>query len=70
MMKMVKKKAIPMSTWFGGTCCRDKARLTKSRTIDTRRKLVIRMIMLGARDNTVRMRRSWRLKAISCPVSG
>jgi hypothetical protein len=28
------------------------------------------MIMLGARDRTVRRRRSWREKATSCPDSG
>jgi hypothetical protein len=69
-IKTVKKSDIPRITWLGGTCCRDRARLIKSNTMDMRRKLVIRMIMLGARDRTVRRRRSWREKATSLPDSG
>jgi hypothetical protein len=34
------------------------------------RKLVIRMMMLGARERTVKRRRSWREKATSCPLWG
>jgi hypothetical protein len=34
------------------------------------RKLVMRMIMLGARDRMVTRSRSWREKATSCPDSG
>jgi hypothetical protein len=66
----VRKKDIPRITWFGGTCCRERARLIKSRTMDIRKKLVIRIIILGARERTVMRRRSWREKATSSPESG
>jgi hypothetical protein len=69
-MKKVKKREIPRITWLGGTCWRDKARLIKSRTMEILRKLVIRIIILGARERTVINRRSWREKATSCPDSG
>jgi hypothetical protein len=70
MMKSVRKKAMPMSTCPGGTCCRDKARLIKSSTMDMRRKLVSRMTILGARDNIVSSRSNCMLNATSWPVSG
>jgi hypothetical protein len=70
MIKTVKKREIPKMTWLGGTCCRERARLIKSRTMEIRRKLVMRMMILGARDKTVTRRRSWSEKATSCPDSG
>jgi hypothetical protein len=70
MMKKVKKREIPRITWLGGTCWRDKARLIKSRTMEILRKLVISMMMLGARERMVINRRSWREKATSCPDAG
>jgi hypothetical protein len=70
MIKRVRNREIPRITWLGGTCCKDKARLIKSRTMEILKKLVMRMIILGARDRTVRRRRSWREKATSCPDSG
>jgi hypothetical protein len=69
-IKIVIKRAMPIKTWLGGTCWRERARLTKSSTMEILRKLVIRMMMLGARERTVRRRRSWREKATSCPPSG
>jgi hypothetical protein len=38
--------------------------------MEIRRKLVMRMMMLGARERAVRRRRSWREKATSWPDSG
>ena len=70
MIKIVRKNAIPISTWFGGTCWSESALLTKSSTMDTRRKLVIKMMMLGASDSTVRSNKSWRLNATSWPFAG
>ena len=37
--------------------------------MEMRRKLVMRMRMLGARERAVRRRRSWTEKATSCPVA-
>ncbi len=39
-MKSVRKRAIPIITWVGGVDCSESARLTKSSTIEIRRKLV------------------------------
>jgi len=66
----VRKREMPMRTWLGGTCWRERALFMKSRTIDIRRKLVTRMRMLGARESAVSRRRSWTEKATSFPVLG
>jgi hypothetical protein len=70
MIKRVKKRDIPIRTWLGGTCCRERARLIKSRTMEILRKLVIRIRMLGARDRMVIRSSNWREKATSRPDSG
>jgi hypothetical protein len=66
----VRNREIPIRTDVGGTCWSESARLMKSSTIEMRKKLVINMMMLGARDRTVSNRRSCIEKATSCPVSG
>jgi len=63
-------RAIPISTWLGGTCWSESARLIKSSTIAIRRKLVIRIKMLGASARAVKRRSSCMEKATSCPLSG
>ena len=57
-MNKVIKKAIPFNTAVGGTCCRDKARLIKSSTMENRRKQVTRIKILGARVKIVRVSKS------------
>jgi hypothetical protein len=70
MIKIVMNREIPRSTWLGGTCWRERARLIKSSTMEILRKLVMRRMMLGARERTVRRRSNWREKATSRPLSG
>jgi len=70
MIKRVKKREIPKTTWLGGEDCKDRARLTKSKTMEMRRKLVIKINKLGARERTVNNSRIWREKATSLPVVG
>ena len=66
-IKSVIKKAIPLTTEVGGTCCSESARLIKSRTIEKRRKQVTRMSRLGARVRTVSKSKSLTEKATSLP---
>jgi len=66
-MKMVINKAIPFKTEVGGTCCRERALLIKSRTIENLKKEVVRIRRLGAKVRTVRRRRSCTEKATCCP---
>jgi hypothetical protein len=56
MIKRVKKRAIPFKTWVGGTCWSERARFIKSMTMEIRKKLVVRMRILGARESTVKRR--------------
>jgi hypothetical protein len=44
--------------------------LIKSSTIEILKKLVVRITMLGARERTVKSKRSWRENATSCPLWG
>ncbi len=53
MMNTVRNRARPISTWLGGACCSDSARLMKSKTIAMRRKHVVRIRMDGAMASTV-----------------
>ena len=56
MMKKVKNKASPINTWFGGICCVARAVLTNDKTMTILVKLVIKIKILGANDNTVNSR--------------
>jgi len=62
------KNAIPLSTAVGGTCCRERARLIKSRTIEKRKKHVVKIKMLGASVSTVSKRSTCTENATSLPV--
>src|SRR5690606_38483886 len=53
MMKNVKNKAKPTSTWFGGICCVANDIRTNDRTTTIRVKLVIKINMPGASDKMV-----------------
>ena len=70
MQKSVIKRAIPLSTAVGGTCCRESALFIKSRTIEKRKKQVVRIKRLGASVKRERRSKSCTLKATSFPVRG
>ena len=70
MIKIVMNKATRISTWLGGTCWRERALLIKSNTMATLRKLVMRMMMLGARERRVIRSSSCKEKATSWPLWG
>ncbi len=70
MINRARNNAMPCKTCVGGTCCSDNARLIKSRTIDKRRKAVIKSKILGAREMSVSNRRSCTEKATSRLVWG
>jgi hypothetical protein len=53
MIRKVRNRAIPTSTWVGGVCCVLNAFLTKPRTIIILVKEVNKIIIDGAKDKTV-----------------
>jgi hypothetical protein len=57
MIKKVRKRARPTSTWFGGSCWVLRACLKKDKTTMMRVKEVMRTRIAGATERTVRRKR-------------
>ena len=70
MQNRVIKRAIPLRTAVGGTCCRESALFIKSSTMENLKKQVTRIRRLGASVKRERRSKSCTLKATSFPVRG
>jgi hypothetical protein len=65
MMKKVRKRDRPITTWFGGICCVPMEFRKKENTMTILVKEVIIMRMDGNTDNTVRSNSNFMLLEIS-----